>query len=92
MPSRGAIMPGGERIQVGLPHAGQTADITAGLFAGPRCPELAALRPGDIDLESCTIGVERQLIGQLGGGSAFGPSKSRAGRRVVSSPTSSQMS
>jgi hypothetical protein len=26
--SRGAIMIGGQRIQVGLPHAGKTAEIT----------------------------------------------------------------
>ena len=28
MSVRGAIMIGGQRIQVGLPHAGQTAEIT----------------------------------------------------------------
>lgn len=39
--------------------------------------------PSDIDLELCTIRVDRQLIEQLGGGSAFGPSKSRAGKRAV---------
>jgi len=38
---------------------------------------------GDIDLELCTIRVDRQLIEQLGGGSAFGPPKSVAGRRAV---------
>jgi hypothetical protein len=27
---RGAIMIGGQRIQVGLPHAGKTAEITVG--------------------------------------------------------------
>jgi hypothetical protein len=37
-------------------------------------------------LESCTIRVERQLIEQLGGGSVFGPPKSRAGRRTVPFP------
>ena len=52
-------------------------------FASLRWAELAALRPGDIDLELCTIRVDRQLIEQLGGGSAFGPPKSVAGRRAV---------
>jgi len=37
-------------------------------------------------VKSCTIRVERQLIEQLGGGSAFGPTKSRAGRRTVPFP------
>jgi len=57
--------------------------VLLGTFASLRWAELAALRPRDIDLESCTIRVERQLIEQLGGGSAFGPPKSRAGRRTV---------
>jgi integrase len=47
---------------------------------------LAALRPGDINLDARTIRVERQLIEQLGGGSAFGPPKSKAGRRTVPFP------
>ena len=42
-----------------------------------------AVVAGDIDLELCTIRVDRQLIEQLGGGSAFGPPKSVAGRRAV---------
>jgi hypothetical protein len=46
--------------------------VLLGTFASLRWAELAALRPGDIDLESCTIRVERPLIEQLGGGSAFG--------------------
>ena len=50
--------------------------------------ELAALRPCDIDLDTCTIRVVRQLIEQLGGGSAFGPPKSRpAGNRERLPPT-----
>jgi integrase len=57
--------------------------VLLGTFASLRRAELAALRPGDIDLESCTIRVEWQLIEQLGGASAFGPPKSRAGRRTV---------
>jgi integrase len=60
--------------------------VLLGTFASLRWTELAALRPGDIDLTSCTIRVERQLIEQLGGGSAFGSPKSRAGRRIVSFP------
>jgi integrase len=43
-------------------------------------------RDGVCRLEACTIWVERQLIEQLGGGSAFGPPKSRAGRRIVPFP------
>ena len=57
--------------------------VLLGTFASLRWAELAALRPRDIDLAACTIRVERQLIEQLGGGSAFGPPKSRAGRRNV---------
>ncbi len=57
--------------------------VLLGTFASLRWAELAALRPRDIDLAACTIRVERQLIEQLGGGSAFGPPKSRAGRRTV---------
>jgi integrase len=57
--------------------------VLLGTFASLRWAELAALRPCDIDLEACTIRVVRQLIEQLGGGSAFGPPKSRAGRRTV---------
>ena len=57
--------------------------VLLGTFASLRWAELAALRPSDIDLELCTIRVDRQLIEQLGGGSAFGPPKSVAGRRAV---------
>ncbi len=56
-------------------------------FASLRWTELAALRPGDIDLDACTIRVDRQLIEQRGGGSTFGPPKSRAGRRIVPFPS-----
>jgi integrase len=55
-------------------------------FTSLRWSELAALRPSDIDLETCTIRVHRQLIEQPGGGSAFGPTKSKAGKRTVSFP------
>jgi len=60
--------------------------IRRNTFASLRWAELAALRLGDVNLESCTIRIERQLIEQLGGGSAFGPPKSRAGRRTVPFP------
>ena len=60
--------------------------VLLGTFASLRWAELAALRPGDIDLMACTIRVDRQLIEQLGGGSTFGPPKSRAGRRTVPFP------
>jgi integrase len=50
--------------------------VLLGTFASLRWAELAALRPCDIDLDACTIRVVRQLIEQLGGGSAFGPPKS----------------
>jgi integrase len=57
--------------------------VLLGTLASLRWAELAALHPCDIDLDTCTIRVVRQLIEQLGGGSAFGPPKSRAGRRAV---------
>jgi integrase len=57
--------------------------VLLGTFASLRWAEPAALRPSDINLELCTIRVDRQLIEQLGGGSAFGPPKSRAGKRAV---------
>jgi integrase len=60
--------------------------VLLGTFASLRWGELAALRRSDIDLEACTIRVDRQLTEQLGGGSAFGPPKSRAGKRVVAFP------
>jgi integrase len=60
--------------------------VLLGTFASLRWAELAALRPGDIDLDACTIRVDRQLIEQRGGGSAFGAPKSRAGKRIVPFP------
>jgi integrase len=54
------------------------------------CPVLPigaeGLRPQDIDLDSCTVRVTRQIIYQRGGGHSFGPPKSKAGRRVVPFP------
>lgn len=49
--------------------------VLLGTFASLRWAELAARCPGDIDLESCTLRVERPLIEQLVGGSAFGPTQ-----------------
>jgi integrase len=55
-------------------------------FTSLRWGELAALRPSDIDLETCTIRVHRQLIELQGGETAFGPTKSKAGKRTVTFP------
>jgi integrase len=60
--------------------------VLLGTFASLRWAELAALRRCDIDTASGEISVSRQLIEQLGGGHAFGPPKSRAGKRVVPFP------
>jgi len=53
-----------------------------GTFPSLRWAELAALRATST-WSCCPIRVDRQLIEQLGGGSAFGPPKSRAGERAV---------
>jgi integrase len=55
-------------------------------FASLRWAELAALAPADIDLKACTVRVTRQINYPKGGGHAFGPPKSRAGKRTVSFP------
>jgi integrase len=60
--------------------------VLIAVFAGLRWGELAALRRCDIDLEAGTIRVSRQLAERRGGGFAFGPPKSDAGRRVVVIP------
>jgi integrase len=60
--------------------------VLLGTFASLRWGELAALRRSDIDTATGEISVFRQLTEQLGGGHAFGPPKSRAGRRVVAFP------
>jgi integrase len=54
-------------------------------FASLRWAELAALTPEDIDLDTCTVRVTRQLYYHQAGYS-FTPPKSRAGRRVVAFP------
>lgn len=60
--------------------------IVLATFASLRWAELAALRPGDIDLDARTVRVTRQINYPRGSGHSFGPPKSRAGRRVVSFP------
>jgi integrase len=56
------------------------------VFGGLRWGELAALRRCDVDLETGTVRVFRQLAEQRGGGFVIGPPKSDAGRRVVVIP------
>ena len=60
--------------------------VLLAVFGGLRWGELAALRRCDIDLEAGTVRVFRQLAEQRGGGFAFGPPKSDAGKRVVVIP------
>jgi integrase len=60
--------------------------ILLAVFGSLRWGELAALRRGDIDLETGTVKVERSLTALPGGGYQFGPPKSDAGRRVVAIP------
>ena len=60
--------------------------VLLGIFASLRWGELAALRRADVDLEACTIHVERQLTETIGGAPAFGPPKSDAGVRQVPFP------
>jgi integrase len=60
--------------------------VLLGTFGSLRWGELAALRRCDIDLTNLTIRVERQLTETRSGGLAFGPPKSKAGRRTVSFP------
>ena len=55
-------------------------------FCGLRWGELAALRRSDIDINSGTVRVVRQLTEAPGQPLHFGPPKSDAGRRVVVIP------
>lgn len=55
-------------------------------FCSLRWGELAALRRRDLDLETQTVRIERSLTPLPGGGHAFGPPKSAAGRRTVIIP------
>jgi integrase len=60
--------------------------ILLAAFTSLRWAELTALRPSDIDLDARTVKVTRQLHYHQAGHS-FGPPKSRAGVRDVTSPT-----
>lgn len=55
-------------------------------FCGLRWGELAALRRSDIDTDTGTVRVARQLTEAPGQPLHFGPPKSDAGRRVVAIP------
>ena len=59
--------------------------ILLAAFTSLRWAELAALRPGDIDLDARTVRVTRQLH-YHDAGHSFGPPKSRAGVRDVDFP------
>src|SRR5829696_7298927 len=54
-------------------------------YASLRWGELAALRRVDLDLDAATVRVERTQV-EVGGRVTEGPTKSRAGRRVVAFP------
>ena len=60
--------------------------VLLAMFTSLRWGELGGLRRCDIDLAACTVRVTRQLVEVRGGGFAFGPPKSRAGKRVVAIP------
>jgi integrase len=60
--------------------------VLLAMFSSLRWGELAALRRCDIDLDARTVRVVRQLAEPRGGGFAFSPPKSAAGRRVVPIP------
>jgi integrase len=51
-----------------------------------RWSELGTLRRCDVDPAARTVSVSRQLAWVRGGGFAFGPPKSRAGKRMVTIP------
>jgi integrase len=60
--------------------------VLLAMFSSLRWSELGGLRRCDIDLAARTVRVTRQLAEVRGGGFAFGPPKSRAGKRVVPIP------
>jgi integrase len=62
------------------------AMVLFGVFTSLRWGELAALRRADIDLKARTVRVKRTLTHLSGGGHAFGPPKTDAGRRTVVYP------
>ncbi len=59
--------------------------VLTAAYSGLRWGELAALRPGDIDLEAGTISVVRKLS-EVNGKLTFSSPKTAAGRRVVGIP------
>lgn len=59
--------------------------VVLATYASLRWGELAALRRVDLDLEAATVRVERTQV-EVGGRVTEGPTKSRAGRRVVAFP------
>jgi integrase len=60
--------------------------ILLATFTSLRWGELCALRQSDIDLETLTVRVERQLTELENGGLSFGPPKTSAGYRRVGFP------
>jgi integrase len=60
--------------------------ILLACFCGLRWGELAALRRRDIDTDSATVRITRQLTEVTGRPPFFGPPKTLAGRRVVFIP------
>jgi integrase len=67
-------------------HQRYRALVLLAMFSSLRWSELGGLRRCDIDLAACTVRVTRQIAQVRGGGFAFGPPKSRAGKRVVPIP------
>lgn len=59
--------------------------VVLATYASLRWGELAALRRSDLDLDAATVRIERTQV-EVGGRVTEGPTKSRAGRRVVALP------
>jgi integrase len=60
--------------------------VLLAMFTSLRWGDLAALRRCAVDLDARTVRVVWQLTEIRGGGMAFGPPKSAAGKRVVTIP------
>lgn len=60
--------------------------VLLAVFSSMRWGELAGLQRRDIDLAASTVHISRQLVELRGGGFAFAPLKSDAGKRVVVIP------
>jgi integrase len=67
-------------------HQRYRALVLLAMFSSLRWSELGGLRRCDVDLAARTVRVTRQIAQVRGGGFAFGPPKSRAGKRVVPIP------